>query len=215
MGSTRLPGKVLLPINGKPLLDHILFRLNRLHRHARTVVATSNAVMDDLVEAYCRTRGVHCFRGSEVNVLERYFECAQSLGFTNIVRLTADNPFTDIEELDNLINLHFSSENDFTHSFGSLPLGVGAEIFTFDALERTFLEGHEAHHIEHVDEYMIENPDIFKTGVLGIKITKQYPSLRLTIDTNDDYRRACFIAEASRCEYIDTEEAIRLCMQFA
>ncbi|MEH7838420.1 hypothetical protein V7796_22530 [Rhizobium laguerreae] len=106
MGSTRLPGKVLRDISGKPLLGHVLGRLQMLKRPARVVVATSSAGENDMIEAWCLEHGVSCFRGDEADVLDRYFQCAKSLGMSDIVRLTADNPFTDIEELERLIDLH-------------------------------------------------------------------------------------------------------------
>lgn len=215
MGSTRLPGKVLRMIHSKTLLDHILYRLSRLQLDATIVIATSELPQDNVVEFFCRDRGVEYFRGSEKNVLDRYYRCALHYDFKQIVRLTADNPFTDIEELERLIDLHLKDHNDFSHSFGSLPVGVGAEIFTFQALEQSALEGHESHHIEHVDEYMIENPGRFKTGILNVPEKKKRPEIRLTVDTDEDYRKASFIMRSSSNEFINTEEAIELCLQYA
>jgi len=215
MGSTRLPGKILRRIHTKTLLEHILFRLSRLRSNATTVVATTSLPKDDPVEAFCRERGVACFRGSEKNVLDRYYRCAKHYGFTQIVRLTSDNPFTDIEELDRLIELHLNNTNDYSHSISWLPVGVGAEIFTFAALEKSVLEGHRPHHLEHVNEYMLENPDKFKTGILEIRGPKNRPDVRLTVDTEEDYRKVCYIAEAARGEFVSTEEAIDLCLRFA
>src|SRR5688572_22199423 len=166
MGSTRLPGKVLMPIGRQPLLGHVVGRLADLRTPAAVVVATSTAAQDNAVEAWCRKQGVKVFRGSELDVLARYYECAKAYHIDPVVRLTADNPFTDIQELERLIELHRSAGNDFTHSFHSLPIGVGAEVFGFSALERSHHEGTAAHHREHVDEYMIENPQVFRTGRL-------------------------------------------------
>lgn len=215
MGSTRLPGKILLPIAGRPLLEHVLARLDGLRAEGTVVVATTDRQQDDVVEQFCRERGTAFFRGSESNVLERFFRCAQRYEFTQIVRLTADNPFTDIEELDRLIEFHVENGFDFSHSFKSLPIGVGAEIFTFAALETSFKEGHAAHHLEHVDEYMLENPVKFRTGQPSANAGKCRPDVRLTVDTSADYQRACFIAESSRHEHVTTQEAISLCTRFA
>jgi spore coat polysaccharide biosynthesis protein SpsF len=132
-----------------------------------------------------------------------------------VVRLTADNPFTDIEELQRLIELHLAQGNDYTHSFGSMPLGVGAEVFTFTALERSAHEGHEPHHREHVNEYIQERPEKFRIGVLEIDAGKRHPELRLTVDTEDDYQHACAIAGYAPSRWIGTQEAIRLCLRFA
>lgn len=215
MGSTRLAGKILRPIGDKALLDHVLFRLGRLHHPATIVVATTGSSQDDIVEVFCKQRNVKCFRGSEANVLERYYLCAMHYGFKQIVRLTADNPFTDIDELDKLIALHLDSGSDFSHSFGALPIGAGAEIFTFAALEASYREGSAPHHLEHVDEYLLEHPERFKTTLLQVGGIKNQPQLRLTVDTPEDHRKACFIAQHAAGEYVTTEKAIELCSQFA
>lgn len=215
MGSTRLPGKVLKPIAGRALLDHVLSRLSLLKHPAKAVVATSDQPQDDVIAQHCQTRDVTVFRGSEDDVLNRYYQCARENGFEHVVRLTADNPFTDIEELQRLIAQHLAQHNDYTHSFGSLPLGAGAEIFAFAALERSAREGHAPNHREHVNEYIQENPEVFRIGALEIPVTKRHPDLRLTVDTEDDYQRACAIAGHAPDRWIGTEEAIQLCSRSA
>ena len=211
MGSARLPGKVLKPIAGKALLDHVLCRLSLLAYPVKVVVATSVLPQDDAIAQHCLSRGVAVFRGSETDVLDRYYLCARENGFEHVVRLTADNPFTDVEELQRLIEQHVAQHNDYTHSFGSMPLGVGAEIFTFAALERSVREGHAPNHREHVNEYIQENPGSFRIGVLEVAAAKQRPDLRLTVDTEDDYQRACAIAGHAPDRWVGTEEAIQLC----
>jgi spore coat polysaccharide biosynthesis protein SpsF len=214
MGSTRLPGKVLRPIIGKPLLGHVLARAGRLKHPAHTVVATTVNERDDLIVEFCKENRAEVFRGSEANVLDRYHQCATTYRFDHIVRLTADNPFTDIVELDRLIDLHLSWEADFSHSFPVLPIGVGAEVFRFDALDLSARYSTEPHHFEHVDEYMIEHPERFKTMQLDAIPAKHFPQVRLTVDDETDYRRACYIAEKAG-EQVTTEQAVALCSQFA
>ena len=215
MGSTRLPGKILQPIAGRPLLGYILGRLAALRHPARIVVATGDAPRDDVVAAFCSEHGVDCFRGSEQDVLARYYECARQERFDHIARLTGDNPFTDVDELDRLIEFHLVDGYDYSCSFKELPVGVGAEIFTFNALERSFLEGHAPHHREHVDEYILENRDLFRTGSLAIPEYKRHPEVRLTVDTAEVLRRAQFIAAHAAGPWPTTEEAIELCSHFA
>jgi spore coat polysaccharide biosynthesis protein SpsF len=215
MGSTRLPGKVLRPIAGRLLLDHILVRLQSLRQPVGIVIATSTLKADDAVQAFCRDRGVACYRGSEQDVLARYFDCATHYRFDAVVRLTGDNPFTDMEELDRLIALHLCEKNDYTHSFGELPIGVGAEIFSYAALERSAHDGHAPNHREHVNEYIEENSALFRIGRLRIPDSKTSPSLRLTVDTPDDHARACRLAEQAHGGSLSTEKAIRLCSRFA
>lgn len=214
MGSSRLPGKVLKNIGAKTLLEHIIFRLQKSKSDILPIIATSTETKDNPVEEFCRKNNVTYFRGSELNVLERYYQCALKYKFDHVVRMTGDNPFPDIDELDNLIKFHIQSENDYSECFSTLPIGVGMEIFTFNALEQSMFKSTQPHHFEHVDEYILENKDLFKCGVLSTPVNKNKPEIRLTIDTEDDYKKACFIVENSNNDYIDTEEAIRLCLQY-
>ncbi|MBW7961130.1 cytidylyltransferase domain-containing protein [Bradyrhizobium sp. BR 10261] len=208
MGSTRLPGKVLKPIAGRPLLDHVVGRLSMMRANAVPIVATTVESKDDIIARRCTELGVECFRGSELDVLARFTECARVYALDHIVRLTADNPFTDIEELDRLIELHLAAGNDYTHSFGVLPVGVGAEIFSRAALESSNRDGHRANHREHVNEYIQENPAIFRIGQLAVPAAKNHPEVSLTVDTEADYVRACRIAESRAGCWISTVEAL-------
>ncbi|MGJ0318162.1 glycosyltransferase family protein [Aliarcobacter cryaerophilus] len=214
ISSTRLPGKILKNIGNKNLLEHILFRLTKLKHNVQVAIATSDLEKDDKVENFCREKDIKCFRGSELNVLERYYLCAKENGFEHIVRLTGDNPFTDIEELDNLIELHLKTGADYSRSFASLPKGVGAEIFSFEALEQSYKYGDKENHKEHVNEYIEENEDRFKIAELKVEKGKNRPDISLTVDTEDDYKKACFIVENTKNEYISTKEAINLCLQY-
>lgn len=215
LGSTRLPGKVLKKIGNRKLLEHILYRLKRLKSDAKIIIATSDLKKDDKLEEFCRADNILCFRGSEQNVLERYYLCANEYKFDHIVRLTGDNPFADIEELDNLIELHLETKADYSRSFASLPKGVGAEIFTYKVLEKSYQFGKKDNHLEHVNEYIEENEDKFKISELKVRKEKNRPEISLTVDTPDDYEKACFIVKNSKNEYITTQEAIRLCLQYA
>jgi spore coat polysaccharide biosynthesis protein SpsF len=130
------------------------------------------------------------------------------------VRLTADNPFVDVQELARLIELYEKSGAQFCHSFRSLPIGVGAEIFSFRALEESYKAADAPHHFEHVDEYLLEHPERFKTVELCVPESKNRPDVRLTIDTEEDYRRACYIVEHS-VDPVNTVDAIEICSRFA
>lgn len=214
MGSTRLPGKVLKKIGDKNLLKHILFRLSKLKREVKVVIATSDLSKDNELERFCLNNKTLCFRGSEQNVLQRYYLCAKENNFSHIVRLTGDNPFVDIEELDNLIDLHINSHSDYSRSFSVLPKGVGGEIFTFSALELSYKHGKKDNHLEHVNEYIEENEDQFTVSELEVFKEKNRPEISLTVDTAEDYKKACYIVNHSAEEYITTQEAIKLCLQF-
>lgn len=214
MGSTRLPGKIFKKIGNKSLLEHIFYRLKFLKHSVLNVIATSDLHGDDRVQEFCKKNNIECFRGSESNVLERYYLCAKKYGFKNIIRLTGDNPFVDIEELDNLIDLHIKTNSDYSNSFENLPVGIGAEIFTLESLEKSYYEGKDPHHLEHVNEYMLENPQIFKSTILIPPQEKNRHDIRLTIDNEEDHKKACFIVDNSENEYINTKELIQLVIQY-
>jgi spore coat polysaccharide biosynthesis protein SpsF len=214
MGSSRLSGKTLKPIGSQPLLAHIFDRLTFLQHPAQFVLATSVLPRDDVLESFCMEYSIDCFRGCELDVLERYYLCVRQYGFHHVVRLTGDNPFVDIEELGHLIDLHLERHAEYTHSFDSLPVGCGAEIFNFEALERSYFNGKKPNHREHVNEYIQENPGLFRIASLKVASRKKRPDVRLTVDTSEDYRRACYIAEKNRDEYVTTEKAIDLCLEF-
>lgn len=215
MGSTRLPGKVLRPIGGLPLLGHVIGRLEVLPNPWKVVVATSTEARDDAIIRWCEHAGVPTFRGSEHDVLDRYVKCARTFGFDHVVRLTADNPFTDVIELQRLVYHHCAGNFDYTHAFGTMPLGVGVEIFKRAALELSHVEGLEPHHREHVNEYIQEHPSRFHIGVLKVPSNKRAPDLRLTVDTEDDWFRADTLVRNSTSRWLSTQEAIELCSFFA
>lgn len=210
MGSTRLPGKILKKIGSKSLLEHILFRLKFLTIPSTIVIATSDQSQDDIVEKFCLTKGVNCFRGSEANVLERYYTCTKEFKFDHIVRLTADNPFTDMEELGRLIRFHIQGKYDYSYSTNNLPIGVGAEVFSKEALVRSYQEGTTQAHLEHVNEFILENMYLFKTYIPEIPHFKNYPEISLTVDAKSDYELACYVVDHSPYEYITTEEVVKL-----
>jgi len=215
MGSTRLPGKVLKPLGTKTILEYIIYRLERLSHNAEVIIATSDLKKDEALEQLCNTHNLLCFRGNEANVLERYYSCAKKHAFTDVVRLTGDNPFIDIEELDNLIDLHINSRADYSRSFRVLPKGVGSEIFKFSALAESYRYGVNENHKEHVNEYIEENEDKFNISELNVSKYKENLDISLTVDTPDDYQKACFIITNSKNEYVTTQEAIELCLQYA
>lgn len=214
-GSKRLPGKALLPLGGMPMLAYILRRFRAALIDLPIVVATTILAKDDTLEVLCKAEGIHCFRGSEDDVLQRYYECALQFAFSHVIRMTGDNPFTDLEELMRLIDLHQLNRSDYSHSLSCLPVGVGAEIFTFSCLEKAHREGHAPHHREHVNEYVIEHPEFFNTQTLVVAANKCRPDLRLTVDTPADYEKVSSIVNAADGRWVNTEDAIAWLLQSA
>ncbi len=214
MGSSRLPGKVLKDFEGNTLLGHISNRLKKISSIAKIIIATSNKEQDNPIEEFCLEQKIECFRGEELNVLKRYYDCATKYQFKNIVRMTGDNPFPDIEELDRLIGFHKKNQMDFSENFSVLPIGVGMEIMSYRALKDSYLHATLPKHFEHADEYILDYLDQYKHGILEVPTIKNKPEIRLTVDTPMDYDKACFILKMAKGNYVTTEDAITYSNQY-
>jgi spore coat polysaccharide biosynthesis protein SpsF len=188
MESTRLPGKILLPLplaNGKPLLSWIIDELRQSKYDHKIIVATSVNTENDVVESFCHSNGVNCFRGSEDDVLSRFTTIAQQENFDCIVRLTADNPIIDIALLDETIAFHLESANDYTKT-DDLPVGMNFEIISPDALLSQQNETLSTTDKEHVTAY-VRNHDEYKKSVYCPNVNPAFKELRLTVDYVSDY----------------------------
>lgn len=180
MGSSRLPGKVLLhlPINSdRTILDQIL---RRIPEGIDTIIATSVNSKDDKIAKVYK----NVFRGSENDVLSRFYNCAKQFGFNHIIRLTGDNPIIDTQILKGVINKHIESEMDYSETIG-LPLGTNFEIIGFSALKEAYYSAKLKYEREHVTSFVRENKlSNFKTQVIKFN---HNPNLRLTVDYPSDY----------------------------
>jgi spore coat polysaccharide biosynthesis protein SpsF len=190
MGSTRLPGKILKPLAGRPSLAWIVERCRVVESVAEVIVATTDRPTDDPVAALAKEHGWRLFRGSEPDVLDRYYRAALESGARHVVRVTADCPLLCVSEGDRTIRHHLAVHADYTHNvtvWGSgLPIGCGLEVFTMVALEASWREGHEPHHREHVNEFIYEHPERFRIECVQAPLHLQRPSFRLTVDTPED-----------------------------
>ncbi|MFC1928514.1 cytidylyltransferase domain-containing protein [Chloroflexota bacterium] len=190
MGSTRLPGKVLKKIEGKPMLWHVIERLKKVKKSDELIVATSDNTDDREIVELARSWGVRYFVGSEKDVLDRFYQAAKEFQLEQIVRATGDNPLVASEEADRLINLHLTTTADYSSNKSEvnsgLPAGIGVEILSFAALERSWIEGKREDYREHVYEYILQNRGSFKVEVLKAPQSKHAPHLNLTVDTQED-----------------------------
>jgi spore coat polysaccharide biosynthesis protein SpsF len=193
-GSSRLPGKVLRLLAGKPMIQWIIERLQLCRKSDVLILATSTLAQDLPLAELCDRLGVNVFRGSETDVLDRYYQCAKKFGLAHIVRATGDNPFVDPEECDRLIEFYFADKLDYatisTEPEDGYPIGVGVEVFSFPALERSWEEGTAPHHREHVNEYILENPGLFRQATMEAPAAKRGASLSLTVDTIEEFANA-------------------------
>lgn len=187
MSSTRLPGKVLKPILGQPMLARQLERIRRARRIDRVMVATSIEPGDAAIESLCGALGVECFRGSLADVLDRYYQAALRYRPAHVMRLTGDCPLTDPEILDRLVEMHEREGNDYSANVHerTYPDGLDAEVFKFAMLEKAWANGHSALEREHVTPYMYRTGPDCKRGAL--KDSMDRSSLRWTVDYPEDF----------------------------
>ncbi len=190
MASSRLPGKILLDIAGKPMLAHVVERARQAKTVDQVVVATTTQPEDDAVEAYCRQNGIAVFRGSLNDVLDRFYQAALVLKAEVVVRLTADCPLVDPQLLDQVVEEFLRTGVDFCCNRlppplkRTYPIGLDVEVCTFQALQRAWKEAKEPHEREHVMPYLYDSPGRFK--ILRIDYEKDYGEMRWTVDTPQD-----------------------------
>lgn len=189
MTSTRLPGKVLLPILGRPMLSYQLERLRRVRQADRIVIATTSNATDDPIVAFCATEGVDCTRGSEQDVLSRYFEAASRFAADTVVRVTSDCPLIDPQLIDSAISAYRDEAGgcDYVSNMiePSWPYGMAVEVFSARALAEAHAEATEAAEREHVTPFIYWRP-----GRYRLKSMTMQPDLsqhRWTVDTPEDF----------------------------
>lgn len=197
MGSSRLPGKVLAEAAGRPLLFYLLERLRRCRTVDRIVVATSTAAADDQIAALCAAEGVLCFRGSEDDVLDRYYQAARAHGEPAdglaVVRVTADCPLMDPEVVDRVVEGYLARIGTADYVTNTLertyPDGLDVEVVSFEALERAWKEATLPTDREHVTLYIRRNStaegrDLFRAH--NVRGDRSYAHLRWSVDYPED-----------------------------
>lgn len=190
MGSNRLPGKVLADIGGKPMLARVVLRARRASLLDQVVVATTTDPGDDPVENYCLSVGFSCFRGHPYDVLDRYYQAAKLYQADLVVRITADCPLIDPDEIDRTLRAFFAHDVDFAANRlpppwkRTTPIGMDTEVVRFEALTRAWREADAKYAREHVMPYLYEQEGRFKT--LLVQHDSDLGHLRLTVDTAQD-----------------------------
>ncbi|CEH30585.1 acylneuraminate cytidylyltransferase [Aneurinibacillus migulanus] len=195
MGSSRLPGKILKPLGDTVELDYVVSRCRQVQGVDDVIVATSVLSQDDEVEVWCRKQGVTCYRGSEDDVLDRYYSCARTYRPDYVIRVTADCPFIDYQLGSEMVETMKCSPCDIVMLEGVLPRGLAMEIVSFAALEYMHTHGNEERHREHVTYYAYEYPERFRTVTLTVPNEIRHPQLRITLDTKEDYAMLTAVAE--------------------
>ncbi|OHD65398.1 MAG: hypothetical protein A2176_15705 [Spirochaetes bacterium RBG_13_51_14] len=192
MNSTRLPGKAMLPLAGKPLLYHIFERIAATTGVDRVVLATCDGDENGYIIALAETMGIDVFIGSESNVLERFWLASEKFGGDYIMRVTGDNPFTDPGYAAQTIEIALSAGAD-TCYLSNLPLGTGVGMIKKEALASAYHRSDKPYQFEHVTPYIKEHPELFKIIIRDIEIHNPFQNLRLTVDAPEDYELAKII----------------------
>lgn len=191
IASKRLPGKVVKKLQGIPMLAHSIRRLGMVD-NAVLVVATSDLSRDDLVAELANSETVACFRGSEADVLDRFYGAASEYSGRVIIRATGDNPLVDPVEAGRVLDAINTGGYHYVSGFHEvdgwkLPDGVGVEAFTRETLENAWREGTKQKHREHINNYIFDNKEKYRCYDLKCLPQNSYPQLRLTVDTLEDF----------------------------
>jgi glutamate-1-semialdehyde 2,1-aminomutase/spore coat polysaccharide biosynthesis protein SpsF len=186
MGSSRLPGKSLAEIEKRPMLWHVIQRVKRAQLVDRVVVATSTAPADDAIEKMCREDGVPCHRGSENDVLDRYYHAARAEKAVQVVRITADCPLIDPEVIDRVVRRFQRGDLDYASNamVRTYPDGLDTEILSFSALERAWHEANKPSEREHVTPYL--RSEKFRIANVENALEFSHLQCRWTVDEQED-----------------------------
>ena len=189
MGSTRLPGKVLMLLDKKhTTLDYIINQLKHSKLLGKIIIATTNLEEDNVIVDFAKKNKIECFRGETDDVLDRYYNCAEKFSLDTIVRITSDEPFIDPTIVDQIINNFQKIGCDYASNnlIRTFPAGFDVEVFSKQVLERTWREAKLPSEREHVTPFMKKNKDIFKQ--FNLKSSQHIPIFRLTLDRKEDLK---------------------------
>jgi spore coat polysaccharide biosynthesis protein SpsF (cytidylyltransferase family) len=188
MTSTRLPGKILADVNGRPMLARMFERVKAAGNIDKIMLVTSTDSSDDPVVELCRREGILCYRGSLDDVLDRYYQAARFIKADVIVRLTGDCPLIDPTVIDLMVDVYHDKHCDYAANSapppGTFPDGMDVEVFSFQAIEKAWCEANKPSHREHVTFYLWQNPHLF--SLFRYDLNEDLSSIRLTVDYPED-----------------------------
>ena len=212
IGSSRLPGKVLLPLSGKTVLEHVISRVRASRMVTSILVATSTASADKKIVDLCKRSGVAVFCGSEDDVLDRFYRAAETVKPEHIVRITADCPLMDTKIIDRVIAEHAAKGADYTTNTlpPTYPDGEDVEVMKIEALKKAWKEAALPSEREHVTPYIRKHPEYFKLE--NVAYATDLSAKRWTLDEEDDYRflKAVFGSLYRRNSLFGMEEVLDL-----
>lgn len=203
MGSTRLPGKVLMDIAGRTMLARVVRRTQRTRLIDEVVIATTELPADDAIVTECARLGSPVFRGDERDVVDRYYRTAVAHRAELVVRITADCPLIDASEAERVIVAFNNSRPDYASNaiLPTLPRGLDTEVFTMGALESAWSEANAPYQRAHVTPFIYEHPERFR--LLSVPFPPNFGQHRWTVDTSQDleFVRAVYARLGEREEF--------------
>jgi spore coat polysaccharide biosynthesis protein SpsF len=210
MGSTRLPGKVLENLAGQPMLARVANRTMRAKTISDIVVATTETPMDNVIATLCREYSWQLYRGSEQDLLDRYYRAALAFGADAIVRITSDCPLIDPKIIDKVITEFLTYHVDYASNslIRTFPRGLDTEVMTFTALQRAWQEDKNPVWREHVTPYLYKHPELFTLHNVSNKVDYSY--MRWTVDTPDDLVFVRKIYQHFKSDEFTWEEVLQL-----
>jgi spore coat polysaccharide biosynthesis protein SpsF len=189
MTSSRLPGKVLLEANGKPLLGHLVQRLKAVPSIDEICLATTTNFTDDVLVDFASKEKISVYRGSETDVLSRVVGAAESVGANVIVEITGDCPILDPEIVEQAIRIYHCNNHDYVSNVKVLswPVGMDVQIFSLSTLKRSQSMTSDPLDQEHVASHIRRHPELFSHLNIVAPASMHWPELGLTLDERDDY----------------------------
>ena len=211
MGSTRLPGKVMMKVDEtNTILSHVINQLKNSKKIDKIIIATTNLQEDDIIVNHAKILKTDLFRGNAVDVLDRYYQCAKKFSSEIIVRITADNPLIDPNIVDNVINQFLKNSFDYITNANprTYPYGTEVEVLSFEALEKASNNAKKPSEREHVTPYFHNNKEEFK--ISNIKFTENLSHLRWTVDRENDLKFVKKIISEIKSRPILMQDIIKL-----
>ncbi|MDE1817931.1 MAG: glycosyltransferase family protein [Thaumarchaeota archaeon] len=222
MGSTRLPGKVLLEIERHPMLYHVIKQVRASKIIKEIIIATTIEQEDDVIAEYCKKNTVKYFRGSKKDLLDRYYQCAKKFRCDPVVRITSDCPLIDPTLIDKVIGKFMNGSYDYVannlekvddkwqNATCNFPQGMTVEVSSFEALEKAWKEAKKPSEREHVFPYVQFNPKLFK--VSNLKNRVDFSFIRCTVDRKDDlsFVREIYSRVSKRKKFVSIKDILKI-----
>lgn len=185
MNSTRLPGKILLKIMSRPLLSYQVERLRLCRRIDDIIIATTTNEEDDPVTELAQNEGLKCYRGSEDDVLDRYYRASRKYNVKHIMRITGDCPLVQADICDRIVDVYFNSGADYVHTGETFAEGLDCEVVSFHALSQVCRGERLKSEHEHVTLYIRNHPEKFR--IITVENETDDSKYRITVDEKEDF----------------------------